>query len=69
MNVSDEKTQSIEMTYDGIFYHGYRGDVPAKVIAEGNDAVRIWLTEHGEPMPYDYDAFDNIRFNGKKDVE
>lgn len=62
-------TQSIEMTYDGVFYHGYRGDVPTEVIAEGKDAVRIWLTEHGEPMPYDYDAFDNVRFNGKKDVE
>lgn len=68
VQIVEPTTVFVEMTYDGIFYHGYRGDVPTEVIAEGNDAVRIWLCEHGESMDYDYDAFDNIQFNGKRNV-
>jgi hypothetical protein len=56
---SKEETTFVEFTYEGIFYHGYSGHVPNEIIAQGKQAMNIWLCENGEPMEYDYDAFAN----------
>lgn len=60
--LAKEGTTFVKFTYEGIFYHGYSGHVPNSVIAQGEREVRFWLCENGEPMEYDYDAFENEQF-------
>lgn len=60
--LAEERTTFVEFTYEGTFYHGYLGFVPNEIIAQGKQAMKIWLCEHGEPMEYDYDAFENEQF-------
>lgn len=68
--VVEEGSTFVEFTYEGIFYHGYSGYVPNEVIAQGEQAMNIWLHEHGEAHEYDYDAFDNLQFKiGNGDEE